>query len=70
LRRDLAGMLISRALWRLALAWIFVPSRPIVPIRSTPISAAIGANHRARIERLDHLDHKTRHMPPRQPFAH
>ena len=26
------------ALWRLALAWIFVPSRPIVPICSTPIS--------------------------------
>ena len=32
--------------------------------------AAIGPNHRRKVEPLDHLHHKARQMPLRQPFVH
>ena len=38
-------------------------------VRRRP-SAPIRADHRAQIEPVDHLDHKTRQMPLRQPLVH
>ena len=38
-------------------------------VRRRP-GAPIRADHRAQIEPVDHLDHKTRQMPLRQPLVH
>jgi hypothetical protein len=38
-------------------------------VRRRP-SAPISADHRAQIEPVDHLNHKTRQMPLRQPLVH